>query len=253
MRQELVGGLLDVIGENQRRGRDAVAVFEIGSGYGATDDGVVHGWWRLAFAVTGPMGPAAWDRPARAWELGDAKGLLELLASHLGLPPVVYAVLTDDPRLHPGRAARVRAGDGLAGRIGELHPGLADTLELRGARVIVGQVAIAGLSAGAPPVPVGRTPSRHPTVARDLAFVVADDRPAAEVEAAIRRHGGPLLAELTLFDIYRGRPLADDRRSLAYRLVFAAPERTLTEGDVEAAVTTVTTGVATDVDGVLRT
>jgi len=253
MRQDLLGGLLEVVGENQRRGRDAVAIFEVGSGYGVTDDAVVHGWWRLAFAVTGPMVSAAWDRPSADWELGDAKGLVELLAGSLGLPPVAYVTLSDDPRLHPGRAARITAGDGLAGRIGELHPSLAETLDVRGARVIVGQVAIAGLSAGVPPVPVGRTPSRHPSVARDMAFVVADDRAAADVGAAIRRHGGPRLAQVTLFDIYRGRPLADDRRSLAYRLVFAAPERALTEDDVEAAVTAVTTGVAADVDGVLRT
>jgi phenylalanyl-tRNA synthetase beta chain len=253
MRQELLGGLLDILAENQRRGRDGVAIFETGSGYGATEDGVVHGWWRLGFALTGPIAAPAWDRPTADWELGDAKGLLELLAGRLGLPAVTYAKLADDPRLHPGRAARVEAGDGLAGRVGELHPTLAEALDLRGARVIVGQVAIAGLSAGAPPVPVGRTPSRHPSVARDLAFVVADDRPAAEVAAAIRRHGGPLLGEVTLFDSYRGRPLPDDRRSLAYRLVFAAPDRTLTEPEVEAAVTAVTTGVGADVGGVLRT
>jgi phenylalanyl-tRNA synthetase beta chain len=119
--------------------------------------------------------------------------------------------------------------------------------------VIVGLVAIAGLSGGVPPVAIGRTPSRHPTVARDLAIVVADDRPAGEVEASIRRHAGPLLRDVTLFDIYRGRPLPDDRRSLAYRLVFGAPDRTLVEEDLEGAVTAVTTGLAADVDGVLRT
>jgi phenylalanyl-tRNA synthetase beta chain len=117
----------------------------------------------------------------------------------------------------------------------------------------VGQVAMAGLAAGSPPIPLGRTPSRHPTVARDLAIVVADERSAADVDAAIRRHAGPLLLDATLFDIYRGKPLPDDRRSLAYRLVFGAADRTLTEDDVEAVVTAVTTGLAADVDGVLRT
>jgi phenylalanyl-tRNA synthetase beta chain len=253
MRQELLGGLLEVVGDNQRRGREGVAIFEVGSGYGATEDGSVHGWWRLAFALTGPTAPPSWDQTAAVWQLDDAKGLVELLAQRFGLPRVAYATLADDPRLHPGRAARVRAGDGLMGRVGELHPTLADTLELRGERVIVGHLAMAGLAGGSPPIPVGRTPSRHPTVARDLAIVVADERSAADVDAAIRRHAGPLLLEATLFDIYRGKPLPDDRRSLAYRLVFGAAERTLTEDDVDAAVTAVTTGLAADVDGVLRT
>jgi phenylalanyl-tRNA synthetase beta chain len=253
MRQELLGGLLEVVGENQRRGREGVAIFEVGSGYGATEDGAVHGWWRLAFALTGPIAPPSWDRTPRVWQLDDAKGLLELLAQRFGLPGVAYDTLADDPRLHPGRAARVRAGEGLMGRLGELHPTLAEALELRGERVVVGQIALAGLAAGSPPVSVGRTPSRHPTVARDLAIVVADERSAADVDTAIRRHAGPLLLDATLFDIYRGKPLPDDRRSLAYRLVFGAADRTLTEEDVEAAVTAVTTGLATDVDGVLRT
>jgi phenylalanyl-tRNA synthetase beta chain len=55
VRQELLGGLTDIVGDNLRRGRDSVAVFEVGSGYGATDDGAIHGWWRLGFALTGPV------------------------------------------------------------------------------------------------------------------------------------------------------------------------------------------------------
>ncbi len=252
MRQELLGGLFEIAAENRRRGRDGVAIFEIGSGYGATDD-VVEGWWRLGFALAGPTAPPSWDRTRPDWDLDDAKGLLELVADRLGLPGPAYTTIADDPRLHPGRAARVAAGDGLAGRLGELHPTVADEADLGGWRVIVGQVAIAGLSAGTPPVPVGRTPSRHPAASRDLAIVVGDAQPAADVESAIRRHGGPLLMAVTLFDVYRGRPLADDRRSLAYRLMFSAPDRTLTEDEVDAAVTAVTAGVAADVGGVLRT
>ncbi len=253
MRQELLGGLLEVMADNQRRGRDGVAIFETGSGYGALDDETVAGWWRLGFALTGPARPAAWDRTPPDWDLDEAKGIVELLASNLGLPTVTWARLADDPRLHPGRAARVSAGEGLSGRVGELHPLLLEALELRASRVIVGQLAIAGLSAGSPPVPTGRTPSRHPAIGRDLAIVVADDRSAADVDASLRRHGGLLLSSVTLFDIYRGRPLPDGHRSLAYRLVFAAPDRTLTEADVEAAVTAVTAGLAADVGGVLRT
>jgi phenylalanyl-tRNA synthetase beta chain len=90
-------------------------------------------------------------------------------------------------------------------------------------------------------------------VERDLAVVVADARPASEVEAAIHRHAGPLLASVELFDIYRGRPLPEERRSLAFRLVFAATDRTLTEEEVDRAVTAVAEGLASDVDGHLRT
>ena len=101
---------------------------------------------------------------------------------------------------------------------------------------------IAGLAGGRLADPRAGTPSRHPDVERDLAVVVADARPAAEVAAAITRHGGPLLRSVDLFDSYRGRPLADDERSLAFRLVFAGDDRTLTEAEVAEAVEAVTAG-----------
>ncbi len=82
--------------------------------------------------------------------------------------------------------------------------------------------------------------------------MVAVDRPAAEVAAAVHRHAGPLLVDVRLFDIYRGRPLADDEKSLAYRLTFGA-DRTLTEAEVDAAMDAVTAGLAADVGGHIRT
>jgi phenylalanyl-tRNA synthetase beta chain len=254
MRQRLIGSLLEVAATNLRQGRPEVAIFEIGKGYGAADDSEgTHEWWRLAFALTGPAEIPAWNRPARPYDLDDGKGLIDLVARALGLPQPVFVPLTDDPTLHPGRAATAVAGDELAGRVGELHPTLIDDLGLRADRVIVAELAVAGLSGGQPSVPLGRTPSRHPVAERDLAVVVADDRPAGEVDAAVRRHAGPLLASVELFDIYRGRPLPDDRRSLAFRLVFAAPDRTLTEDEVDLAVAAITAGLAADVDGHLRT
>ncbi len=254
MRQRLLGSLLEVADTNLRQGRPDVAIFEIGKGYGALDDGEgTHEWWRLGFVLTGPAEIPAWNRPARPYDFDDGQGIIDLVARVLGMPRPVYTPLTDDPTLHPGRAATVAAGDALAGRIGELHPALIDDLGLRAERIVVAELAVAGLSGGQPAVPLGRTPSRHPVVERDLAVVVPADRPAGEVEAAIRQHAGPLLGSVELFDIYRGRPLPDDRRSLAFRLVFGATDRTLTEDEVDRAIADVTSGLATDVDGHLRT
>ena len=84
-------------------------------------------------------------------------------------------------------------------------------------------------------MPRGATPSRFPVVERDLAVVVGADRASGAVTAAIRAHGGPVLVDLALFDVYRGRPLADDERSLAWRLTFHAPDRALDEASVDAA------------------
>jgi phenylalanyl-tRNA synthetase beta chain len=254
MRQSLIGSLLEVVATNLRQGRPDVAIFEVGKGYAATEDGdATHEWWRLGIALTGAAEPPAWDRPERPFDLDDAKGLIDLVARRLGLPGPAYEPLTDDPRLHPGRGARVRAGDDLAGRVGELHPALADAIDLRSsARIVVAELAVAGLSGGEPTVPRVSTPTRHPAVERDLAVIVRESVPAAEVEASIRRHAGALLRSMALFDVYRGRPLADDEKSLAYRLAFQADDRTLVEQEVDAAIAAVTDGLAGDVEGRLR-
>ena len=254
MRQSVLGSLLEVVATNLRHGRDDVAIFEIGKGYGTGDPatGGTHEWWRLGFALTGSAEARSWDRVARPYDLDDGKGLVELLADRLGVAAPQYAPLDDDPNLHPGRSARIQGAGSITGRLGELHPLIVDALELRSERIVVGELAIAGLAAGRLTDARALTPSRHPDVERDLAVVVSDARPAADVAASIVRHGGQLLRSVTLFDSYRGRPLADDERSLAYRLVFAAEDRTLTEAEVASAVEAVTGGLATDVEGRIR-
>jgi phenylalanyl-tRNA synthetase beta chain len=253
LRQSLVGSLLDVVSTNLRVGRDDIAVFEVGKGYGATGDPPTREWWRLGIALTGAAQPPAWDRPARPFDLQDAKGVLELLCRRLGFPAPSFTSITDDPNLHPGRAARVTAGGALVGRVGELHPGTIAALDLRTERMYVAEVAIAGLAAGQPSIPRVTAPSRHLSVERDLAVIVPLDRPAAEVEAAIRRHGGPLLRSVALFDIYRGKPLDEREVSLAYRLTLRDDERTLTEDELDAAVAAVADGLKADLGARFRT
>jgi phenylalanyl-tRNA synthetase beta chain len=253
MRQSLIGSLLEVVSTNTRLGRSDVAIFEIGKGYGATEDGdSTQEWWRLGLALTGSAEVPTWDRPGRAYDLDDAKGIIELIAESLGYERPTYSALTDDPNLHPGRAARVTARDRISGRVGEVHPSVIDDLDLRAERVLVAELAIAGLSGGDPSTPRVTSPSRHPIVERDLAVIVARTTPAADVETSIRGGAGALLRDVTLFDIYRGRPLGDDEKSLAYRLAFAADDRTLVESEVDAAIAAATTRLANDVGGRLR-
>ena len=147
-------------------------------------------------------------------DLDDAKGVIELICRRLGYPPPAYTPLTDDPNLHPGRSARVAAGGHVVGRVGEVHPATIEALDLRAEVVLVAELAIEGLAGGQIRPPSVAAPSHQPSVERDLAVIVVEDRPAAEVEAAIVRHGGALLRHVSLFDVYRGRPLA--RRSKSW-------------------------------------
>ncbi|MEO8437424.1 MAG: phenylalanine--tRNA ligase subunit beta [Chloroflexota bacterium] len=253
LRQSLIGSLLEVVGTNLRYGRDDIAIFEIGKGYGAPGEPPTHEWWRLGLALTGAAQPPAWDRPARDFDLDDAKGVLELLCARLGFAPPTYQPISDDPNLHPGRAARVLAGGSLVGRVGELHPEAIAALDLRAERIYVAEVALAGLAGGGPADYRVAAPSRIPSVERDLAVIVPLETPAYAVEATIRRHGGPLLRDVALFDIYRGQPLAEGDKSLAYRLTLRDDERTLTDPELDEAVVAVVAGLTGDLGARFRT
>jgi phenylalanyl-tRNA synthetase beta chain len=247
LRRSVTGSLVEIVSTNVRRGRDDVAIFEIGFGYGRDGD-TTREWPRLALALTGALEPAAWNRPDRAADLDDAKGIIELVARRLGFEAPAYRRLTDEPLLHPGRAAVVTATRGaetvLSGVVGELHPTIAEESEIRGARVIVAEVEIAGLASGHLADVRAVAPSRHQASERDLAVVVPERVPAAVIADAVRSAGGPDLRTVSLFDIYRGSPLAPDEKSLAWRLVFQADDRTLTEAELDAAVGAIQAAVA---------
>jgi phenylalanyl-tRNA synthetase beta chain len=255
LRRSVIGSLVEIVSTNVRRGRDDVAIFEIGFGYGR-DAVVTREWPRLALALTGALEPASWNRPHRAADLDDAKGLIELIARRLGFDAPIYRPLTEEPLLHPGRAAAVMATrDGettLSGVVGELHPAVAAESDVRGARVIVAELEIAGLAGGQLTDVRAFAPSRHQASERDLAIVVGDAVPAASIAEAIRSAGGPDLRSVALFDIYRGAPLGADEKSLAWRLVFQADDRTLTEAELDAAISAIE-DAARRVGGRIRT
>ena len=207
-----------------------------------------------ASRLTGAAEPPAWDRPARAYDLDDAKGVLALICRRLGFPEPTFTPITDDPNLHPGRAARVQAGGRLVGRVGELHPETIAALDLRAERIYVAEVAIAGLAGGnlADYRVDGARRASHRSSATWRSSSRSRRRPHA-VEAAIRRHGGPLLRDVALFDIYRGQPLAETDKSLAYRLTLRDDERTLTDAELDEAVAGVVGGLTDDLGARFRT
>ena len=253
LRRNLLGSLLDVVGVNLRHGTADVAVFEIGKGYARVGD-EPREWWRLAFALVGAAEPAAWNRVHAPYDLDDAKGLIELLArqarARRGRP-------TRRSPTSPCSTRAARPAPAIAGRleaiVGELHPAIVDAWELR---TTGGSSSPRSRSRALPPG--GSPPERAP---RSAAFrrSTATSRsssheatPAAAVQEIVRANAGALLRDVDLFDIYRGIPLAPDEKSLAVRLRLGAPDRTLTEPDVDGAVAAVVAALSS-IGGRIRT
>jgi phenylalanyl-tRNA synthetase beta chain len=151
----------------------------------------------------------------------DAKWAVEQIYAALKLEPSYERA--SEPFLHPGKAARTAEG-----WVGELHP-----LELDGVWGAF-ELDLDALVDAAPEVVRAEDVSPYPELRQDLAFVVDDEVPAAALAAAIRAAAGPELREVSVFDEYRGGQIGEGRRSLAFRIAFGAPDRTLTDDDAAA-------------------
>jgi phenylalanyl-tRNA synthetase beta chain len=168
------------------------------------------------------------SEPVRA-DFYAAKGVLEAVLGSVKLP---FALEPGErPFLHPGRSASIVVGEAReVGWIGELHPLVARAWDLEG---VVGFELDADLVAEeAPDIVRYQEISPFPAVLQDIAVVVSEDIPAAELEALVRGAGGELLRRVDLFDVYRGEQVGEGNRSLAMRLEFRAPDRTLTDEEV---------------------
>jgi phenylalanyl-tRNA synthetase beta chain len=248
MRTELLGGLLAAARHNLARGAGAVALFESGRVYlpqrPPAEGGVLDGRFggrrpspatephRLAAVVAGPLAPPSWRGAAPDADFYVAKGLVELLATGLAAEVGFEAGAPEElPFLHPGRAAWLTVGGERAGWLGELHPGLAAERDLP-------PTAAFEIDAGPLVVASGRGAERFedvttfPALYEDLAITIGPGLTAADVEEAIRAGGGELLAGTRIFDLYEGEQVGEGKRSLALRLEFRSPERTLTDSEV---------------------
>src|SRR5690606_3063408 len=135
---------------------------------------------------------------------------------------------------HPGRCAELVLGDRVVGHAGELHPRVCKAFELP-PRACATELDLDALIDAAVEVPAAPRFSTLPVAKEDVALIVPADVPAAEVEAALREGGGPLLETVRLFDVYTGEQIPEGTKSLAYALRFRAPDRTLTEAEISAA------------------
>lgn len=253
LRAGLVASLLDVLASNERHGRGDVAIFEVGKGYAADPAGAPAEWWRLGFLLSGAAVQRSWSLAGRPWGLEDAKALVALLARVLGVAEPTFLPHTDGAPLHPGRSARADVSRSVAGIVGEIHPATLADRDVRAERVVVGELAIAGLAGGQLPPTRAKPLDRHPPIERDLALVVGDEIPAGSVATTLRTAGAAVLQSLELFDVYRGAPLAAGEKSLAWALRLQADEGATDEAAVDAVVGRLVEAVAREHGGRLRT
>jgi len=231
LRPSLVPNLLKALKRNLDRGVRSAALFEVGHVFALADP--VSEREMASGALMGPAGSGLW-RERREIDFFDAKGAVEALLEALSVGDFGLGDLSGEP-LHPARSATVLVVGEPVGFVGELRPGVGEGLGFPG-RVAVFEVDLTAVGRHAGQPVAYREVPRFPPIHRDLAFTVDETMAAEEIEGAIRAAGGDLVDSVELFDVFRGGPVPEGKKSLAFSVDFRAADRTLTDQEAEAAV-----------------
>jgi phenylalanyl-tRNA synthetase beta chain len=156
--------------------------------------------------------------------------------------------------LHPGRSAALYSGETRFGFLGEVRPDRAAELGVDGPRLVVAELNLSLLQEHKQER-TGATIAvdRFLPVEQDFAVIVDKQTPAGEVEDVLRAAAGPLATSLTLFDIFEGSQIGEDKKSLAYRITFTAPDRALTDAELGKVRTRIEKVLKQKIRGALRT
>jgi len=217
LRTTLLPGLLDAARTSLDVGADRVAFFELARVYLPSGEPLPEERWRVAGVVEGGF--------------PHARGAVEALYGALKRTPEVRR--GGHPLLHPGKTAELDAGV-----VGEVHPGVAEggwgAFELD----------LEQLFAPVDERVVYEDVITFPALRQDIAVAVAEEVEAGELVAAAREAAGAELREARVFDVYRGEQVGEGRKSVAIRLVFQSPERTLSDEDAAALRERIVTALA---------
>ncbi len=248
MRTSLWPGLLKALIHNQKRQQSRIRLFEHGLNFIPEGD-VLRQEPCIGGVVAGAALPEQWGVPARPADFFDLKADVEALLVLTGEPEAFAFVAAAHPALHPGQSARIDRASEPVGWLGTLHPRVARELDVEG-DAFVFELRLAGVQAAR--LPAFRELSRFPASRRDLAVVVDESVTAQAVQAVIRQRGGDLLREVWLFDVYRGKGMAEGKKSLAFGLNLQDFSRNLTDHVVEEAVSGIIAGLAEQFGATLR-
>jgi phenylalanyl-tRNA synthetase beta chain len=257
MRPSLIPGLVSAVERNARRALSDVALFEVGQvflGPGENDQ-------RIAAAAV-RRGRAKADGDGRHWSGGgpvdvfDAKRDAMTLLSALGVGPNAVQVVLGGPAfLHPGRSATLQFGPKtVIGWFGQLHPGALEALDAEGP-IVAFEIIL-----DAVPAPKTRAAKTKPkldrsdfmAVERDLAFVVDAGVRAGDIVRAAESAERSLIAKVGVFDVYQGEGLPAGSKSIAIHVILQPRDRTLTDAEIEAAMSKIVAEVSRRTGATLR-
>lgn len=248
MRSTLWAGLLRAAEYNCKRQQSRLRLFETGLRFVPGAEGLQQ-IPSLALLLSGRREPESWTGGSDNVDFFDLKGDVEALLQLAGVAGECSFSAAEHPSLHPGQCAAVHRQGRCVGYLGQLHPRLQRELDLP-QPVFLAELNLDSFQNAA--LPRFRELSRFPEVRRDLALLVPRDLPAQTVLDAAREAAGSNLQDLRLFDIYEGKGIDPQRKSLALGLTFRHTSRTLNDEEINTAVNAVVEYLANRYEATLR-
>ncbi len=228
MRTTLLPSMCEVMARNYNNRNAAVCLFELGSEY------IPNGGELPDEPVRLSVGAYGGDM-----DFYGIKGIVDSMLKNIGVEDFEYSAemngFGEAEAFHPGRRAVITKDGKVIGILGELHP---ETLENYGigVKAYAAKVNVTELLDIANAVKTYKPLPKFPAAVRDLAIVCDENLPVAELEKAIKRAVGSTLESVTLFDVYKGKQIAEGKKSVAYSIAMRSHEGTLTDEQSDAAV-----------------
>jgi len=242
LRTSLRAGLLSTLSHNQKFEQAGIRLFEIGKVFLPHHPPVIASKAKqsqeekelpeekemLCAVLSGPRAELSWQADKEPLDFFDAKGVVENILNQLGLKASFDT--GDDEILFPGRGANIIVEDDKVGIVGDVHPKVAQAFELANTICLM-EIDLEKLLTKITGIKEYQPIPRFPSVTRDIALVVDEQVSYRRAEEIIQSF--PLVTEITLFDLYRGKQIPEGKKSFAMRIIYQSPSHTLTDEEVD--------------------
>ena len=240
MRTTILPSMLEIIARNHSYRNKSARLYELGKIYLPREDGLADEPKYLSLGVYGD-----------GVDFFSFKGSIETLLHELRITDVKYVACTDNDSYHPGRCAKVYAGETYLGVFGQIHPLVAANYGMD-TEVYTAELSFDAMYEKRGNIPVYQPLPKFPAVTRDIAVVCDEAVTVGALEESIRRGAKGLLKDVSLFDIYRGPGVAIGKKSVAFNLVLRADDRSLTGEEADEDVQSILAALKADHNAVLR-
>ena len=240
MRTTILPSMLEIIARNHSYRNKSARLYELGKIYLPREDGLAD---EPKYLSLGAYGDGV--------DFFSFKGSIETLLHELRITDIKYVACTDNDSYHPGRCAKVYAGETYLGVFGQIHPLVAANYGMD-TEVYTAELSFDAMYEKRGDIPVYQPLPKFPAVTRDIAVVCDEAVTVGALEESIRRGAKGLLKDVSLFDIYRGPGVASGKKSVAFNLVLRADDRSLTGEEADEDVQSILAALKADHNAVLR-